>query len=51
MSALVGFLAAWVAAFRLAEWAFADHDRDDLFTGLAFAVLAVVAFLFAGASA
>lgn len=50
MSALIGFLFAWVAAFRLGEWAFFDHDQDDFVTGIVFAALAVIAFIIAGST-
>ena len=48
MSALLGFLFAWVAVVRLGEWAFFDHDQDDFVTGIVFAVLAIIAFIIAG---
>lgn len=47
MSGLIGFLFAWVAAFRLGEWVWFDRDPDDLSTGLFFAALAAIAFVIA----
>jgi len=47
MSALLFILFAWVGAFRLGEWAFFDHDREDLWVGLLFSGLAAVALVIA----
>ena len=51
MSALIGLTFGWVGVARLVEWAFFDHDRDDLSTGLFFLTLAAIAFLIHGVSA
>ena len=48
MSALIGLTFGWVGVVRLVEWAFFDHDRDDLSTGLFFLALAAIALVIAG---